>query len=351
MNKLMLIKCTICLCIPGVLISSCIKNFPDSAGLQKVYSVTIETCVDTNETVEIHSSGILTSKQISKLAFKSGGIVSRMYVDNGSFVKKGQVLASIDMTEMESRTKQADFALEKAERDLQRVKNLYSDTVATLEQLQNSTSAYNVALDNSTIARYNLQFSRIVAPTDGRIIAKLSEENELVSSGMPVFVFATHGKDEWIIKIGIADKDVTKMAAGTSASVVFDAYPDREFNAEVKSVAGVAEQSSGTFEIELQIDPDSMLFVNGLVANVTIHLNSGKRITMIPLTALVDVDGNNGHVFVVNSIDSTVKKVQVTIVSVHNTGVSILESLQKMGPIVTSGTLNLDDGSKVKIIK
>lgn len=338
-------------CLLLILISSCERNVPDTEDLQKKYPVTIEQCNDTIETISIHSSGILTSKRICKLSFKSGGIVSHVYVDKGWFVKKGQVLARIDMTEIESGIKQASLALEKAERDLQRIKNLFEDSVATLEQLQNSTSVYNAALDNSKFAEYKLQLSRIVAPADGRIIAKLAEENEIISSGMPVFVFAAEGNNDWIVKTGVADKDATKIKDGTRAIVKFDAFPDREFHAQVINTACASEQSSGTFEIELSIDSDNELFVNGLVANVTMHLKGSKKVTMIPLTSLVEVDGVNGYVYEVNMSDSTVKKIHVTISSVHTTGITILESLQKTNPIVTQGTLNLYDGAKVNIVK
>ena len=88
----------------------------------------------------IVASGLVSSAEEARLSFKVGGIINQMLVDEGQTVRKGQLLATLDLTEMNAQVSQAQLASEKAERDLGRVKSLYADTAATLEQLQNATT-------------------------------------------------------------------------------------------------------------------------------------------------------------------------------------------------------------------
>ena len=107
--------------------------------------------------------GKLASKEELKLSFKTGGIISEIFVDEGQTVKKGQVLAKLNLSEIQAQVNQAILGLDKAERDYRRANNLYKDSVVTLEQLQNTTTALDIAKSNVKIAEFNLQFSTIKA--------------------------------------------------------------------------------------------------------------------------------------------------------------------------------------------
>jgi multidrug efflux system membrane fusion protein len=114
----------------ALLFSACAKKAPVTTIQEQAICVKTETLFETNASVPIQAAGILSSKHILKLSFKTGGIISKIYVEEGAEVKKGQVIAELDMTEISAQVSQANLAFEKAKRDLERVKNLYNDTVA-----------------------------------------------------------------------------------------------------------------------------------------------------------------------------------------------------------------------------
>lgn len=330
---------------------SCASEAPRTEYTEKAICVKTEILAEVQAAVPVHSSGILSSKQISKLSFKTGGIISQLFVEEGSYVKKGQLLATLDMTEISAQVEQARLIFEKAERDLKRAKNLYADTVVTLEQYQDATSAYDIALQNKNIAEFNLRYSSILAPANGRVIAKLAEENEMIGPGMPMFVFTGEGKDEWIIKTGVSDRDAVQIEQGNIAEIVFDAFPEQVFNAKVKSISGISDPMSGTFEVELEIQQGKHKFINGLVAQVNIESKNNQTVTLVPSNALTEADGNKGFVYVVQPKDTTAKKVPVTIAYIANTGVAVLEALNKIGPVITSGSSFLEEGSKINVLR
>ena len=330
---------------------SCTKKPAANENIEQTVCVQTQTIAETTASLPIQCSGILSSKRISKLSFKTGGIINRLLVDEGSVVKRGQLLASLDMTEISAQVQQANVAYEKAGRDLKRAKNLYADTVVTLEQLQNATSAYEASLETKNIAEFNLRYSRIVAPANGKIISKLAEENELTGPGMPVLIFSEEGKNEWIVKSGISDKDVVSIKTGDQALITFDAYQGKQFTAIVTQLAQAADPGSGTFEIELTLKPGETKFINGLVANVKINSLSTQKVSLLPPDAVTEADGNKGYVYVVASDNDRAKKVPVTIAYVQHDEIAVTEQLSKMGKVITKGAAYLEDGSKINIEK
>jgi RND family efflux transporter MFP subunit len=334
-----------------VLFASCSKTTSVSKEQNQAICVKTDSLTETNASIPIQCSGILSSKRMIKLSFKTGGIISSINVDEGSYVKKGQILATLDMTEISAQVSQTKLAFEKAERDLKRVKNLYRDTVATLEQLQDATSAYEAALENKNIAEFNQRFSYIVAPENGKIISKLNEEHELVGPGMPVIIFSEQGKDEWVVKAGLSDKDIIKVKKGDKAEISLDAFPNKSFNAFVSQVSEAADPQSGTFEVELSINPENEKLINGLVAKLKIESLDKQNVTLVPADALTEADGKKAFVYIVEKSDTTAKKVPVTIAYLQNDAVAIVEPISKMGQVITQGAGYLEDGSKILVQK
>ncbi|MFO7370327.1 MAG: efflux RND transporter periplasmic adaptor subunit [Bacteroidales bacterium] len=316
---------------------------------EEAICVKAEKLNETEAAFPIHCSGILSSKRLIKMSFKTGGIISALAVEAGTKVKKGDLLASLEMTEIASQVDQARLAFEKAERDLLRVKKLHHDTVATLEQLQDATSAYEIALRNVNIAEFNRQYSRIQAPSDGIVIATLAEEHELVGAGTPVIVFSEQGSEEWVIKAGLADKVIVKVNKGDRAVAIFDAYPGKKFEAYVSQLTETADPYTGTFEVELTIDPGNERMINGLVAVVYIEAQNNHVVTLVPPEALTEAGGSQGYVYVLQQADTTAKKVPVTIAYLDNHYVAVREPVNNMGLVITEGAAHLENGSKVSL--
>ncbi len=296
------------------------------------------------------SSGILASKKEIKLSFKTGGIINTIKVEEGQNVAKGQLLASLNLTEISSQVKAAAQAYEKAERDLNRVQRLYADSAATLEQVQNATTGLEVAQATLQSARFNQQYSTIYAPENGQILKRFAEAGELISPGNPVFIFAASGAAQWIIRTGVADRNMVRLAKGDQAKVQFDAYPGVEFKATVTEIAQVADPAKGTFEVELQVDPQGKKLATGMVARLEIIPSQSFSAITIPIEALVEADGVQGYVYTLNDDKQTVKKVPVKITGIYDGFVGISKGLTENATIVTEGNSYLTQNSKVKVV-
>ncbi len=298
----------------------------------------------------IITSGLLASKQEIKLSFKTGGVIQSIPVDEGQTVKKGQLLASLNLTEINAQVSQAEQAFDKAQRDLNRAQNLYLDSAATKEQVQNASTGFEVASATLQSAKFNQQYSTIYAPENGQILKRFSENGELVSPGSPVFVFASSGNEQWILRTGIADRDMVRMNMGDKATVKFDAYPGTDFLATVTEIAQMADASKGTFEVELTLDPQGKKLATGMVAKVHIVPSQKVAAVLVPIEALVEADGDRAYIYVLEDNKQTVKKIAVQIAGIYDNQVGISSGLEENATIITEGNNYLTESSKVKVV-
>ncbi len=331
-----------------VYLSGCDSQAKETSSINRI-PVKVADVTSTEMTFPIYTSGQLASSTEVKLAFKIGGIVEKIYVDEGASVKKGQLLAALDLAEIQAQVNQAQSAYEKASRDLKRLEKLYQDSVVTLEQKQDATTGLEVAKANLDIAEFNLKHAKIYAPSTGKIMRRMVEKGELVNPGFPAFMFGSAGRG-WIVRAGVADKEVVRINLGDSARVVFDVYPDRQFPAAVSELAEALDPMSGTFEVELSLREQGVKMISGFVARIEIYPREKETLTLVPVASIIEGNGNNGFVFAPEGAENTVKKIPVKIGRILDDGVGITSGLQGVKRVVTDGAPYLFDGSAIEII-
>ena len=328
--------------------TSCRQKTPEEPALEKAM-VRVAEVRRERLSLPFHASGLVVPAREIKLSFKTGGIIAGIYVNEGARVGRGEVLATLNLSEIEAQVRQAANGYEKTIRDYNRVKNLYADSVATLEQLQNAETVMNVSKAVMEAANFNLEHSRIIAPDNGTILKKLAETNEVIGSGYPVFLFGTSGKG-WKIRAGLADRDFVRISIGDSARVAMDAYPGENFSAVVSQISEAANPLTGTYEIELDLHSSGHKLAAGFVANLEIFPRKTERFLYLPVQALLEADGNSGYVFTVSD-SMKAKKVKVSIVRIYNSSVAVTDEPGIEGRVVTEGTAYLSDGDRVIIVE
>jgi multidrug efflux system membrane fusion protein len=297
----------------------------------------------------IRTSGILSAPSEMKLSFKIGGIVKEIHVDEGDIVKKDQVLSKLDQSEIGAQVNQAKSAFENAKLDLKRVNNLYADSAVTLEQKQDAETGFEIAKANLSIAKFNYQHSVIKAPSKGIILKRFVEQNEMVNTGMPIFIVGSTEKS-WLIRAGISDKDVITLRLGDSASISFDAYSDISFPAVVSQIAESADPMTGTFEVELTLEQTEYKLISGFIGSIEIFPSNKKNYRLIPIEALVEADNNHGNVFVLNDSGKTAKKIQIKWKYILKDKIVVTGGLEDETVVITDGSSYLSEGAMVQVI-
>jgi RND family efflux transporter MFP subunit len=338
----------------GGIITACKPDYQEqlaAVNTARITKVKVTSLAPGQEPLPIVASGVLASKSQAMLSFKVGGIVDAVMADEGESFRRGQVLARLEMTEINARVSQAEEKVTKLRRDQQRTERLYADTVATLEQLQDITTALELADSDLKIATYNQEYAQVVAREDGKVLRRMTERGELISPGTPAFQIAyKDGRSSHIIKVGVADKDVVKLQTGDSSSVTFDAYPGGIFKAFVSEIAEAADPRTGVFEIELTLEDSRYQLRDGFVAKLEIYPSGQEAYYRVPMSALVEGNGEEAVIYV--SAGNTVKRMKIhpTLITdeffvVKGNEVSHLDS------IVTQGVAYARPGELVEIIK
>ena len=305
-----------------------------------------QTLQRTAITKPIVVSGVVAAQTEVKLAFKTGGIIEQVYAKEGQTVSRGQLLAKLNLSEIEAQVAQARIALKKADRDLERAKNLYRDSVATLEQLQNASTGQEISATSLKIAEFNEQYSTIKSPISGRVVRQFAEAGELIGVGNPVLLIAST-EQAFVAKVGLTDREIVRTKLGDRAEVMIDAYPNQKFSAFVSQIAQTASPLTGTYEVELQIEnPQNLTLLTGFIAQATIQPQDAQTYTIIPPAALVEADGEKGFVYVVKG--NEVQKTPVKILLITPKYIAIETNLPADTKIVSEGAGYLADKAKIK---
>lgn len=322
-----------------------VDNKPIPVEIQRVETKTYQ--------IPVRVTGVLGTATQMKLSFKTGGIISQLNVREGIAVKSGQVLAVLDLSEIRAQVTQADIGLEKSLRDMNRAKNLYQDSVVTLEQYQNARSAYELAQTQVQIADFNLYHSRIKAPSDGKILKILVETNEVIGPGYPAILFAST-EDDWVVRVALTDKDVVKLAIGDSAFITMDAFPEIRFLAEVTELGSGADPETATYESELKILKSHPQFRTGFFSRADIYPAGINRSLVVPLGALINASDYKAHVFVYTTTGGQAKSAKGAVTKRNlKTGrilgdrVVVLDGLEEGEWIVTEGAKFLREDMEV----
>jgi len=298
----------------------------------------------------LRTVGTLEPANEVRLSFKTGGVVASIEVEQGTRVNQGQPLAALAQQEVAAAVAQARALADKAERDLERGRALFADEVVTREQLDDLTTARDVARAALRAAEFNARFARIEAPADGIVLRRLAEPDELVAAGQPVIVLGdTSGG--WVVSASLADRDIVRVRVGDRARVDLDAFPGREFEATVTELGSAADPMTGTYEMKLSIDPAGARFVQGLVAKVEMAGDPGTVVTVVPVQALLEADGSEAVVYVVAPREDglVAQRVAVRIGRLVGERVEVLEGLLGGEQVVTDGAAYLREGQAVRI--
>ena len=299
----------------------------------------------------IRAVGVLEPKDSLTLAFKVGGVVARVAVEEGDTVRRGTVLAELDRTEIEATVARVAQAEAKAARDRERTKALYTDDVATLEQLEDATTALEVARADLAAARFNARYARIEAPADGFVVRRNADPSEVVAAGQPVLVIGSLANG-WQVRAAVPDRDVVRLAIGDRAQVSFDAFPGQVFAARVLRLAAASDSATGTYDAELAVEPANAPFVQGLVAKVELAPGAARTPQLtVPVEALLEADGAHATVFVLDGTDAPrAARRRIDIGELVGDRAEVRGGLTSGDQVITEGASWITDGESVIVV-
>ncbi len=296
---------------------------------------------------KINASGRLANKSEQRLSFKTSGPVAKILVDEGDWVKKGQLLAQLNQEEINAQVAQSQSMFDEAKRNSERYKALYKKKVVPVERLQSAETRLEVARSNLRIAKFNQLHSIIIAPDDGRILKRAIEANEMISPFQTAFVMSL-SKGGWIIRSGVTDKDIVRINKGDVTAIQLDAYPGKVLKGQVSEVGAAADTRSHLFEIEITLSDTELRLHSGFISRLSITPSQQEPVALLPIEAIVEAKSTKAQVFIINE-SKEVKQRNVDIAWLESDAVAIRSGLKEGSYVVTSGATYLHDGDIVSV--
>ena len=310
----------------------------------KVANVTSEEVCDS-----LYVTGLLATENEARLSFKTSGVIDRIFVNEGSHVKKGQLLASLKTTEINTELDQANLTLEKAQRDYSRAISLYKDSAITREQVENSKTALDVAQKSVDRLVFNRQYALIRAEADGFVIGKPANEGEIAGPGTPVIIMdeAVANRD-FLLRVGVTDIEWSSINSGQRAVVRLDAYPNKIFTGSVYRKSRSANMNGGLFQVDLRVNFKDETPAVGMFGKAILAPGSRIKEYTIPYEALIQVNGNKGFVYIPAG-NNSLKKAEIVIKSFNERRVVVQSGIREGDRVIISNNAFLTENSKITI--
>ncbi|RZF62717.1 efflux RND transporter periplasmic adaptor subunit [Sphingobacterium corticibacterium] len=305
---------------------------------------------ETNATFE--ATGTFTTDDETLLGFKNGGVIEQIYVREGDPIKTGQLLARVHKDEVETMASQASLALEKAQRDYERARKLYYDSVSTLEQMQNAKTALDLAQQDIKRTRFHEQYTEIRSTSNGYVLARLAQEGQVVGPGTPVLQINGANDGNWQLKVGVSDRQWAAVQEGDSARISSDVLGEGTYRAIVQKKSKGLDPKTGTFSVFLSLTADAPAkLAAGMFGKAYMQLRSAQHSAWtIPYESLLEGNGKEGYVFVTDD-RKTARKVKVQIASINKDDVLISSGLEGATALIVSGSPYLVDRTPIKVIE
>ena len=280
----------------AIIMAGCSKEQKTEFETAKVEKGDIHTSITATGTIEPVTS-VTVGTQVS-------GIVSKLYVDYNSEVKRGQVIAELDKTNLTSELNSAKANLNSAQSTLNyeqanynRYKTLYEKGLVSADEYESARLTYLKAKDQVTTAtqsvqkaQTNLGYATITSPIDGVVLSKSVEEGQTVAASFNTPELFTIAQDLTNMRViaDIDEADIGGVQEGQRVSFTVDAFPEDHFEGKVTQVRQQATTESNvvTYEVVISAPNNDLKLKPGLTANVTIYTLEKNDVLVCPAKAL-----------------------------------------------------------------
>lgn len=276
------------------------------SGSKKEEKITFDTAAvaPANIMNSITATGTIEPVTSVTVGTQVSGIVSKLFVDYNSVVKKGQVIAELDKTNLMSQLNTAKTQLATAQSQLnyqtanyKRYKTLFEKGLVAADDFDNAKLSYTQAKEQVASAKEevqraqtNLGYATITSPIDGVVLSKSVEEGQTVAASFSTPELFTIAQDLTNMQVvaDVDEADIGDVKEGERVTFTVDAYPDDTFEGEVKQVRQEATTTNNvvTYEVVISAPNADLKLKPGLTANVTIYTAERKGVLSVPSKAL-----------------------------------------------------------------
>lgn len=285
--------------------------------------------------------GALEESHSVDISFKYGGTLQQLLVEEGSHVRKGQVLARVNSPSMESSLRAAQATLEQAQDAYDRLKKVHDngslpeikwrEMVANLEKAQANYDLANAMLADNTVT----------APFEGTVTGLNVTMGESVTPLKPIMRII--GSDGLVVKISVPESEISKVQVGDEAQILIPALGDRRYEGTVVERSMTASLLTHSYPVKISVSQPDAELLPGMVGKVVLQSDINKGIVVPANAILINNDGK--FVWVAEEGRATRRKISIS--GYSGNGVLIGEGLHSGDIVIVEGYQKVSEGMKV----
>lgn len=275
----------------------------------------------------------------NNIAPQMAGRITKINVEIGDDVKKGQVLAEMDKSQL----LQAQLQLANQEVELQRLKALYDAGGISKSDYDAVEMSYNIA---KTQVENLVENTILRSPVDGVVTARNYDAGDMFAMSAPIYVVEQIKPVK--ILVAISESEYTKVKKGDSVEIVADALPEIKFYGKIEKIYPTIDPTTRTFNVEVVVANNYSTLRPGMFARVKIDFGANSNV-VIPDVAVVKQQGSGERFVYVLNADGTVEYRKIVLGRRMGKEYEVLEGLSDGDKIVTGGQIRLKDGVKVTV--
>ena len=350
--------------LAAITLQSCSKEKEKSAiNTDAPIAVTVnESAVSANGTYAT-ASGKLVAKNSVNVSTRMMGYITTMKAEVGQNVRAGQLLVSINATDIQAKggqanaqIAQAQAAYNSAKKDYERFQNLYKSQSASQKELDDMRARYEMAsaglqaaqqMKNEVNAQY--RYTNVTAPISGTITAKFAEQGDMANPGMPLLTIESPSSLQ--AQVLVSEQNISLIQNGMAVEVTLKSI-NKTVSGTVAEISKSAANTGGQYMVKINIHNTSDL-LPGMFVNVqfpfknTGTLQDFQESVMVPKSALVE-NGQLTGVYVASAQNTAVLR-WIKTGKTFGENVEVLSGLNAKEPYIVSAVGKLYNGAKIQI--
>lgn len=329
---------------------SCSSKKDESVDV-KIVPVTIQEIKYSDDIYQQEYVGTVEGENAVDISFQVSGNIEQIYAQEGQSVRKGELLAKLNTSSIESMYNAAKATLNQAQDAYNRLTILHnSNSLPEIKYIEAKT-ALEQAQASERIARKNLQDCNLYAPFSGVVSRRYQESGANVMPGAPIYNLVTINSVK--IKIAIPENEVSSIKIGQTCRIKISALDNKSFEAKVVEKGISANPVSHTYDIKVRVNNADLRIMPGMVCKAYL-INNGtttdKRNIIVPYKA-IQVDYSGKHFVWIKDEQNKAVYREVLPGKLIGNGVAVEQGLQEGDELIIEGYQNISPGTIVEIAK
>ncbi|MEM8485268.1 MAG: efflux RND transporter periplasmic adaptor subunit [Bacteroidota bacterium] len=321
---------------------------PEEEEEEAVPAVPVEAAYVTRGDISAFFSGTasLEAEEEANVAAKAGGVVTKIYVEEGDRVRAGQALAKLDGERLALELARSEVSLNKLKREHERNEGLYEKQLISVEEYERVRSDYEAQQAAYNLAKLELDYTTVRAPISGIVSQRLIKVGNTLNVNEQTFTVSDF--DPLLAIMYAPEKELGKLRVKQHANLTVDALSGTVFSGEIKRISPIVDATTGTFKVTIEVNDKSGVLKPGMFGRVQVVYDTHAETLLVPKEAVIEED-SEVSLYVVQ--DSQAFRKVIDRGYVDELYVEILSGVEHGAQIITAGQGSLRDSARVDVIE